>query len=191
MRVPDRTPMEPARRLMPSLPDYLAPGLQLVVVGINPGTKSGATGHHYAGPGNHFWPLLYASGLITEPLTYAEDARVLEWGIGLTNVVSRATPSLSDLAAEELRAGAAALRRKLLRDQPTVVAFNGKRIYEVFARRVCDFGEQPERVGASRVFVMPSTSARTAAYQRADKLVFFERLKRLVDDASREQVVAS
>ena len=182
--------MEPARRLMPPLPDYLAPGLQLVVVGINPGTMSGATGHHYAGPGNHFWPLLYASGLVSEPLTYAEDARVLEWGIGLTNVVARATPSVSDLTTGELRAGAAALRRKLLRYAPRVVAFNGKRIYEVFSGRACAFGEQPDRVGASRVFVMPSTSARTAAYQRADKLVFFEQLKRLVDETWRERAAS-
>jgi len=173
---------------MPPLRDILAPGLDLVVVGINPGTKSGATGHHYAGPGNHFWPLLYESGLVTEPLTYAQDERVIEWRIGLTNVVERATPSLADLGIDELRAGASALRKKLLRYAPRVVAFNGKRIYEVFVGHSCQMGEQTERAGTSRVFVMPSTSARTAAYQRADKLVFFQQLKRLVDRARTVEV---
>jgi TDG/mug DNA glycosylase family protein len=183
-----RIDLESPRRLMPPLRDYLAPGLDLVVVGINPGTKSGATGRHYAGPGNHFWPLLYESGLVTEPLTYEQDERVLEWRIGLTNVVERATPSVTDLDLAELRTGAEVLRAKLIRYAPRVVAFNGKRIYEVFAGHPCAFGEQDERVGASRVFVMPSTSARTAAYQRADKLVFFRELKRLMDDVRAAEV---
>ena len=116
-----------------SIPDYLRPDLDLVFVGINPGTTSAAAGHHYAGPGNHFWPLLYESGLVSEPLTYEDDARVLEWGIGLTNMVDRASPSITDLSLDELRAGAAVLRAKLLRYGPRVVCFNGKRIYEVFA----------------------------------------------------------
>ncbi len=172
------------------LPDYLRPGLDLVVAGINPGTKSAASGHHYAGPGNHFWPLLYECGLVDAPLTWAQDARILEWNIGLTNMVERASPSVSDLSLDELRAGAAVLRRKLLRYAPRVVCFNGKRIYEVFAGHRCEYGAQPERIGAAAVFVMPSTSARTAAYQRADKLRFFRELRRVVD-AARLQEAAS
>ena len=117
-------------------------------VGINPGTKSAAVGRHYAGPGNHFWPLLHESGLVSEPLTYQQDARVLEWGIGLTNMVARSSPSISDLSLDELRAGARTLRRKLLRYAPRIVCFNGKRIYEVFAGHACGFGLQPERIGA-------------------------------------------
>jgi TDG/mug DNA glycosylase family protein len=162
------------------LPDYLRPGLDLVVVGINPGTRSAATGHHYAGPGNHFWPLLYESGLVGEPLSYKDDARVLEWNIGLTNMVPRESPSITDLSLAELRAGASSLRKKLLRFAPAVVAFNGKRIWEVYAGRSSGFGVQPERIGDARVFVMPSTSARGATYQRADKLRFFLALRRLV-----------
>ena len=172
------------------LPDYLRPGLDLVVVGINPSMKSAAAGHHYAGSGNHFWPLLHACGLVDEPLTHAQDARVLEWNIGLTNMVDRASPSVRDLSPDELRAGAAVLRRKLLRCAPRVVCFNGKRIYEVFAGRPCVFGVQPERIGASAVFVMPSTSARTAAYQRADKLRFFRALRATVNAARRQEVMA-
>jgi len=163
-----------------ALPDYLRPGLDLVIVGINPGTKSAAAGRHYAGPGNHFWPLLYESGLVTEPLTHAADERVLEWGIGLTNMVDRPSPSISDLSLDELRAGGVALRRKLLRYAPRIVCFNGKRIYEVFAGGPCQLGLQTERIGQSQVYVMPSTSARAAAYQRADKLAYFVELCAIV-----------
>ncbi|MBI5287655.1 MAG: mismatch-specific DNA-glycosylase [Chloroflexi bacterium] len=165
---------------MKTLPDYLRNGLDLVFVGINPGTRSAATGHHYAGPGNHFWPLLYESGLVSEALTFTEDARVLEWNIGLTNMVSRPSPSITDLTLTELRDGAATLRRKLERYRPRIVCFNGKRIYEVFSGHACDFGAQPEPIDGSMVYVMPSTSARTAAYQRADKLRYFQELARLL-----------
>ena len=72
---------------MHSLPDYLQPGLRLVFVGFNPSMRSAAVGHYYAGPGNLFWPLLYETGLLPEPLTYAEDHRSLEFGIGLTDLV--------------------------------------------------------------------------------------------------------
>ncbi len=172
------------------LPDYLRPRLDLVIIGINPGTRSAAAGHHYAGPGNHFWPLLYESGLVTEPLGFADDARVLEWRIGLTNIVSRPSPSISDLSLEEMRAGAQVLRAKLLKCDPAVVCFNGKRIYEVFSGHPCTLGLQPERVGRSVVFVMPSTSARTAAYQRADKLPFFRDLRHAVVSSSRKAVAS-
>lgn len=166
-----------------TLPDYLRPGLDVVVVGINPGTRSAATGHHYAGPGNHFWPLLYESGLVSQPLTYEQDARVLEWNIGLTNMVERASPSITDLSLAELREGAATLRKKLLRYAPMFACFNGKRIYEVFSGHPCQFGLQPESLGETNLFVMPSTSARTASYQRADKLRFFQDLVRLLGSA--------
>ncbi len=175
---------------MKSLPDYLRTGLDLVFVGINPGRKSAATGHHYAGPGNHFWPLLYECGLVTEQIGYEQDARVFEWEIGLTNMVARSSPSVGDLSIEELRHGARILRRKLLRYAPRVVCFNGKGIYEVFAGHPCEFGRQEERIGASIAYVMPSTSARTASYQRADKLRFFVDLKRLVGD-TKVQAAAS
>jgi len=173
-----------------TLPDYLQPGLDLVIVGINPGTKSAAAGRHYAGPGNHFWPLLHASGLVSEPLTYADDARVLEWGIGLTNIVDRPSPSISDLSLDEMRAGAVVLRAKLLRCAPRIVCFNGKRIYEVFSGRPCQLGPQPERIGEAQVYVMPSTSARAAAYQRADKLKFFVELCQLVRGEQRQAVAS-
>jgi len=172
------------------IPDFLRPKLDLVIVGINPGTKSAAARRHYAGPGNHFWPLLHESGLVTEPLTFAQDERVLEWGIGLTNLVDRASPSITDLSLHEMRAGAVTLRAKLLRYAPRIVCFNGKRIYEVFVGHACQFGLQPDLIGDAQVYVMPSTSARAAAYQRADKLKFFIELRDLVR-AEQRQAVAS
>src|SRR5438128_12011424 len=90
---------------MPSLPDYLQPGLRLVFVGFNPSMRSAAVGHYYAGPGNVFWPLLYESRLLPTPLTYAEYARILEFGIGLTALFKRPTPSSADLSRGEARAG--------------------------------------------------------------------------------------
>jgi mismatch-specific thymine-DNA glycosylase len=176
--------------LVKRLPDYLRPGLDLVFVGINPGIKSAQTGHHYAGPGNHFWPLLYASGLVTEPLTWEQDARVLEWNIGLTNMVDRPSRSVSDLTPQELRAGAARLRRKLARVAPRVVCFNGKRIHDVYAGRPAPLGLQPAGPTGPLVFVMPSTSARTASYQRADKLEFFRQLKRIVERARAKETAS-
>src|SRR3990172_7654000 len=119
------------------LPDYLDPGLDLVFVGINPGRRSAATGHHYAGAGNHFWPLLHESGLAPGPLTCEDDWRAPEFGLGLTHLVGRASPTMDDLSLEEMRKGAALLREKILRYQPRVVCFNGKRIFEVFAGRRC------------------------------------------------------
>jgi len=171
---------------MPPLTDYLRANLDLVIVGINPGTKSWAAGRHYAGPGNHFWPLLHESGLVSEPLTCAEDARVLEWNIGLTNMVAHTTPGLADLSLDELRAGAKALARKLMRYRPRVVAFNGKRIYEVFSGTLCDFGRQPETFAGAVIYVMPSTSPRGASYQRADKLRFFVELRDIVRARKRQ-----
>jgi TDG/mug DNA glycosylase family protein len=164
------------------LTDYLRPDLDLVIVGINPGTRSAAARRHYANPGNHFWPLLYDCGLVTEPLTHREDQRVLEWNIGLTNIVARPSPSITDLSLDEMRAGAAVLREKLLDYRPRIACFNGKRIYEVFAGHPCTLGLQEERLGETRLFVTPSSSARAAAYQRADKLVFMRELARLVAD---------
>lgn len=174
-----------------ALPDFLRPDLDLVFIGINPGTRSAAAGHHYAGPANQFWPLLHESGLVSEPLTWHDDARVLEWGIGLTNMVARSSPGLADLSLDELRAGARSLRRKLLRYRPALACFNGKRIYEVFAGHPCEMGLQQEPLGATRIYVMPSTSPRGATYQRAEKLRFFRELARLVASDRRRRAEAA
>src|SRR3990172_4529088 len=170
--------MPAATKLRP-LPDYLRPGLDVIFVGINPGLASARRGHHYAGGTNHFWPLLHEAGFVPEPVTYEDDARMPEFGIGLTNLVDRPSRGIDDLSREEMLAGAARLRDKLRRYRPRVVCFNGKAIYEAFSGRRCQFGLQPERADGALVYVMPSTSARTVSYQREDKLRFFRELKRI------------
>jgi mismatch-specific thymine-DNA glycosylase len=171
----------PAVRQRQVLPDYLRPGLDVVFVGINPGLASAAARHHYAGRTNHFWPLLHEAGFVPEPLAYADDARVPEFGIGLTNLVDRPSRGIDDLSKEEMAAGAERVREKLRRCRPRIVCFNGKAIAEAFLGRRCALGVQPERWEGLPVYVMPSTSARAASYQRGDKLRFFRELKLLID----------
>jgi TDG/mug DNA glycosylase family protein len=167
---------------MYSLPDYLRPHLRLVFVGFNPGTRSAAIGHYYAGRGNLFWPLLYESGLVPEPLTYAEDQRVLEFGIGLTDLVKRSTPSSADLSTAEARAGAEVLQRKLLMHAPHVTCFNGKGVYAWYSRqKSVALGPQDTTIGISRVFVAPSTSGRNGSVSRKDKAEAFRSLARFVE----------
>jgi thymine-DNA glycosylase len=166
--------------------DYLRPGLDLVFVGINPGMASEKAGRHYAGPGNHFWPLLHESGIVPEPLTYLEDEKVLDYNIGMTNMVVRASRGLHELTLDELKQGAVALRQKLQRYRPKVVCFNGKRIFEIYAGHPASMGEQPHEPGEPIYFVMPSTSPRGASYQKADKLVFFKQLKELLERVGSE-----
>jgi TDG/mug DNA glycosylase family protein len=169
------------------VPDHLAVGLKLVIVGINPGIRSGASGHHYAYPGNHFWPLLFESGLLPERLTYETDYRALEFGIGLTNLCHRTTREANELSREELATGAVELREKLLYFKPGVVCFNGMGIYEAFAgvKKVRP-GLQDERVGSSLLFVVPSSSGRTAAYPRQKKLAYYQELRELVESIAVE-----
>ena len=167
------------------VPDHLAHGLKLVIVGINPGARSGATGHHYAYPGNHFWPLLYESGLLAEPLTYEHDYRALEFGIGLTNLCDRTTREASELTREELAEGAIKLRQKLQYYNPGVICFNGMGIYEAFAgQKKVKPGLQQERLGRSLMYVVPSSSGRTAAYPRQKKLEYYRELRDLVEAVS-------
>jgi TDG/mug DNA glycosylase family protein len=166
---------------MPSLPDYLQPGLRLVFVGFNPSLRSAALGHYYAGPGNLFWPLLYEAGLLPEPLTYAEDHRILEFGIGLTDLVQRPTRSPAELAPAEARAGVLQLQTKLTTYAPGVVCFNGKGVYAWYTNRPVTLGLQAETIGAAGVFVVPSTSARNGRWQRAEKAAYFQALRQLVE----------
>lgn len=165
---------------MPSLPDYLQPGLRLVFVGFNPSMRSAAVGHYYAGPGNLFWPLLYESALLPAPLTYAQDHRILEFGIGLTDLVKRPTRSSAELSPGEARAGVLHLQAKLVTYAPRVVCFNGKGVYAWYTNRPVALGPQAETIGAAHVFVVPSTSARNGRWQRTEKAAYFQALRQFV-----------
>ncbi|KAK6177296.1 hypothetical protein SNE40_015423 [Patella caerulea] len=173
---------EVAKRL---LPDHLAENLDIVIVGINPGLFAAYVGHHYAGPGNHFWKCLYLSGLIPEPMNAYEDFKLLEHGIGFTNMCARTTRGSADLKTKEIKEGGAILKEKLLKYKPKIAAFNGKGIYEVFVgHKKFSIGKQPEKLEGTDtvVYVMPSSSARCAQLPRAvDKVPFYAALKKLRD----------
>ena len=112
--------------------DLLVPGLKLVFCGYNPSLTSGQTGHHYAHPGNRFWRVLFASGITDRLYAPQEDVRLLDFGIGFTNLCPRPTRRADDLAREEIEAGAAALRARLERYRPRAVAYTGIGVYKWF-----------------------------------------------------------
>ncbi|HZP26772.1 MAG TPA: mismatch-specific DNA-glycosylase [Dehalococcoidia bacterium] len=163
------------------LADFLAPGLDLVFVGYNPGECSARLGHYYAGSNNLFWPLLHDSGLVADPLTFEDDHRVLQYGIGLTDLVKRSSRSSADLRPQETRDGAEEVRRKLLAYQPRLACFNGKGIFERVFGRPCQPGAQPECIGRTATFVVPSTSARNGRLRRPQKLAYFQELRRCLE----------
>lgn len=169
----------------PELPDYLAPGLEVVFVGFNPGDRSSRLGHYYAGRGNQFWNFLYESGLVPRRLGPEDDASVVEFGLGLTDVVKRWSKSSGDLGVGDYCQGIPRLAAKLEAAAPLVVAFNGKGAYEKYAGRPAELGWQRDRAAGSRVFVLPSTSGRNGSLTRAAKLAYFLRLARWVQSQRR------
>src|SRR5712691_8556372 len=117
------------------LSDRLHLPVRVLLVGINPGVRSAEIGHHFAGYSNRFWKLLHESGLVPEPIGTEDDGRLPEWGFGITNLVSRATPGIDTLGREEYVAGERALGRKVRRWKPKVVAFVGVTLYRaIFGR---------------------------------------------------------
>ena len=135
-------------------------------------------GHYYAGRGNQFWNFLYESGLTPVQLRPEDDHRILEFGIGLTDLVKRWSNSTSDLSKEDFYVGVPALKAKLLDVSPEAIAFNGKTGFEKFQGRKAELGAQRYRFGNSRVYVLPSTSGRNGSLSRSGKLLYFCRLKR-------------
>jgi len=159
--------------------------VRVLFVGINPGIRSATIGHHFAGYSNRFWKLLYDANLIDEPIRAEDDARLPEWGLGITNLIPRATPGIDTLKPAEYVAGERALRRKVRRWQPDVVAFVGVTLFRaVFHRRPGEpvpLGAHPERFEGARVFVLPNPSGRNANFSYAEMLSAF----RSLSDASR------
>lgn len=146
--------------------DVIAPDLRVLFVGINPGLYSGAVGHHFARPGNRFWKTLHAAGFTDEVLSPFDERVLLSRGIGITNVVRRATASASELSPEELRAGARALKKKIERYRPRVVAFLGVSAYRTaFEKPRATIGSQPDELAGARVWVLPNPSGLNAHYQ--------------------------
>ena len=160
---------------MRTLPDYLRRGMRLIVVGCNPGERSARLGHYYAGRGNLFWPLLYDSGVVPELLDYRDDKRIIEFGVGLTDLVKRPTRGIEEIHREEFAEGRILLAQKLEEYAPQVVAFNGKLVFEKFAQRPCKLGLQKDCLYGAQVFVLPSTSRRNAV-ARGQRMRYFRQL---------------
>jgi double-stranded uracil-DNA glycosylase len=164
---------------MRTLPDYLRNGMRLVIVGCNPSDRSARVGHYYAGRGNEFWQLLYDSGVSPELLDHRSDKRVIEFGIGLTDLVKRPTRGIEELQREEFAEGRIVLAQKLAQYAPQVVAFNGKTTYTNFSQRACKLGLQKEQLYGAKVFVLPSTSGQNSV-GRATKMRYFRKLAQLL-----------
>jgi len=166
-----------------SLSDYLQPGLQILFVGINPGLKSAAVGHHFAGRSNRFWKLLFDSRLVDEPLTYREDSRLLEWRLGLTNIISRTSAGIDTLSPAEYRSGLTVLERKIRRYQPRTIALLGVTIFRMLLSEGSgpgrlDLGPTNARLAGVPVFLLPNPSGRNAHYSYQTMLSAFRSLRK-------------
>jgi len=149
-----------------TLADVVVPGLRILFVGINPGLYSGATGHHFARPGNRFWPTLFAAGLTPRRLGPCEEHALLDVGLGVTNLVARTTASAAELDPDELVRGGRRLTRLVARIRPRMVAFLGLSTYRIaFARPRASVGAQPERLAGARVWLLPNPSGLNAHWQ--------------------------
>ena len=172
---------------MKTLPDHLRKGMKLVIVGCNPTESSVRVGHYYAGRDNPFWPILFESGVVPEPFDYHDDKRVIEFGIGLTDLVKRPSKTPDELSREDFAEGRIVLSQKLEEFAPRVIAFNGKLTYEQFAQRRCKFGLQKELLYGSRVYVLPATPG-GQTQSKSEKLQYFKKLAQLVKRVENERL---
>jgi TDG/mug DNA glycosylase family protein len=149
-----------------TVPDVLAPGLQVLFCGINPGLYTAAVGHHFARPGNRFWKALHGAGFTPRVLSPFEDASLPRYGCGITNLVRRATAAAAELSEQELVRGKEALVRKVRRYKPRVLAVLGVGAFRLaFGRPEVSIGPQPDRIGTTRLWVLPNPSGLNANYQ--------------------------
>jgi TDG/mug DNA glycosylase family protein len=161
-----------------SVPDVIAPGLRVLFCGINPGLYTAAVGHHFARPGNRFWPALYQAGFTNRLMSPFEERELLENGYGITNVVERATATAAELLPEELVEGGQRLEAKVKRYRPRFVAVLGIGAYRVsFARPKAELGRQRETIGKATVWVLPNPSGLNAHYQPKDLAKVFRELR--------------
>jgi TDG/mug DNA glycosylase family protein len=172
------------------LKDRIEPGVRILFVGINPGVRSAQTGHHFAGYSNRFWKLLFDGGFVPEPITFADDGRLPEFGLGITNLIPRPTPGIDTLTLAEYRAGWKVLVRKIRRFRPPTVALVGVTVWRAILplleldrqertrirTMVCP-GPMPVRVEGANVFVLPNPSGRNANFSYQEMLASFRSLR--------------
>jgi TDG/mug DNA glycosylase family protein len=161
------------------LRDVIAPDLDILFCGINPSLLSAERGHHFARPGNRFWPALHLAGLTPRRMRPEEDLELLRYGIGVTNVVARPTRTAAELTVDELREGAAQLAELVAEHRPRVLAVLGVTAWRVaFDRPRATLGRQPERVGGAETWVAPNPSGLNAHHQLPDLARLYGELRR-------------
>jgi len=168
----------------------------VLFVGINPGVRSAQTGHHFAGYSNRFWKLLWDARLVSEPITYADDDRLPEWGFGITNLIARPSPGIDDLRPAEYVAGWHALEQKVERFKPRIIALIGVTLYRAMLPMLSTLreddgarprgagasvlGRRPETIHGAQVFVLPNPSGRNANFSYDEMLAAYRALARAI-----------
>ncbi len=166
---PKPTPGELKAAAGRTLPDLVRPGLKVLFVGINPGLYSGATGHHFAYPGNRFWPALELAGITPRRLAPAEEQQLLDLGYGITGMVRRATATAQELTTAEYVAGAHRLVETVQANRPRMICFLGLGAYRTgFGRPKAALGLQSERIAETPVWLLPNPSGLNAHFSLED-----------------------
>ena len=160
-----------------TVPDVIGPNLRVLFCGINPGLYTAAVGHHFARPGNRFWPALHQSGFTKRLLSAFEEHELLKWGLGITNVVPHATTSAAELTKEDFVKGGHALAAKVKKYR-RIVAILGVGAYrQAFDRPKAIIGAQTERIHSARVWVIPNPSGLNANYQLPELVQLLQTLQ--------------
>ena len=165
-----------------TVPDLITHRLKVLFCGINPGLYSGATGHHFARPGNRFWPALYGAGFTNRLLAPFEERELLKSGYGITNMVERTSATAAELLDDEVREGGRRLEAKVKKYKPQVLAILGIGAYRTaFGHPKATLGRQSELIGDSKVWVLPNPSGLNAHYQLKDLVKVFRELRMAVE----------
>ncbi len=176
--MPKPTPADLQAAAGKTVPDLVAPGLRVLFCGINPGLYSGYTGHHFARPGNRFWPALYASGFTDRLLAPIEEQELLKYGLGITSFVARATATAAELSTAEFIAGGRRLIATVETYRPRAVAILGITAYRAaFTRPRAIMGRQPESIGPAPLWVLPNPSGLNAHFTPADLARIFREVR--------------
>ncbi|MEO3977482.1 G/U mismatch-specific DNA glycosylase [Streptomyces sp. CAU 1734] len=164
--------------------DVIADDLTVLFCGINPGLLSAATGHHFARPGNRFWPVLHRSGFTGRQLKPSEQDELPALGLGITNVVARATARADELGGDELREGGRLLRAKVAAVRPRLLAVVGITAYRTaFGERAAVVGPQERRIGGTRIWVLPNPSGLNAHWTLESMAEEFGRLRAAAEES--------
>jgi TDG/mug DNA glycosylase family protein len=182
---PKPTKAELAAAVHKTVPDLVAPGLKVLFCGINPGLYTAALGHHFGRPGNRFWPALHGAGFTPRQFKPWDEHELLPLGYGITNMVPRTTAAASELRPEEYVEGGKRLSALVTRYAPRVVAFMGIGAYRsAFGRPKAQLGLQPELLGQSHLWALPSPSGLNANHQLSDLIALLRELREWVEQSS-------